>query len=353
LTMLQPRRVSMSILGLGKSVGGQVTAEVFVVSSFDDLRANASKAVGKIVLYNAPFTTYGQTVAYRTSGAVEAAKVGGLAALVRSVTPYSLNTPHTGGMSYQEGVPQIPTCAVTVEDSEMMARMQARGQRIVVQLSMSAFTDLPVSSYNILGVIVIGGHSDSWDVGTGAIDDGGGLFTAWEAARIILSLVNRGLLPRPRRTIRVVMWVDEEVGQRGAATYAQNALPNIKDHVIAIESDSGNFEPTGFGFTGVQDATTIITQIGTLLRSIGSGNITNGGQDADNGFLGRLGVPCGSLKSAGFGIDGYYFYFHHTHADTVSHIHRDGFRRSVAAFAVMAYVVADMEQRLPWGIPPQ
>jgi len=120
--------------------------------------------------------------------------------------------------------------------------------------------------------------------------------------------------------------------------------------VLAIESDSGNFEPTGFGFSGTPEATAIIKQIGTLLSSIGAGNITAGGQDTDNSYLGAYGVPCGSLRSTGFGIDGYYFYFHHSQADTITHIHRPGFRQSVAAMAVMAYVVADMEQRLPFGI---
>jgi len=299
-------------------------------------------------------------VAYRSRGAAEAARVGAVAALVRSITPFSLNTPHTGAQTYEVGVPQIPVAAITVEDAEMMARMQARGQRIVVQLSMGAYTDVPVSSFNVLAdvvgrqspqeIVVIGGHSDSWDVGQGAIDDGGGLFTAWEAARLVQHLVNNGQLPRPRRTLRVVMWVDEEIGQRGAITYAQNHLPNIVDHVLAIESDSGNFVPTGFGFSGTDAATARIKQIGSLLSSIGAGNISAGGQDTDNGYLGEHGVPCGSLRSTGLDNDSqYYFYFHHTHADTISHIHRDGIRNSVAAMAVMAYVVADMEERLPFG----
>jgi len=313
-------------------------------------------------LYNAPFVTYGETVIYRVIGASEAAKVGAVAALVRSIAPFSLYTPHTGEQFYEDGVPQIPVAAVTIEDSEMMARMQTRGQTIIVQLYMEAHFGHPVTHYNILAdikgrespeeIIVIGGHSDSWDVGQGAIDDGGGLFTSWEAARLISLLINRSLLPRPRRTIRVLHWVDEEIGQAGATTYAKNHAADIQNHVLAVESDAGNFAPTGFGFSGTPEATKIITQIGTLLHSIGAGNITAGeGEDTDNGYLGQMGVPCGSLESDGFGVDGYYFYYHHSNADTVTHINRNGFKSSIAAFAVLSYVVADMEQRLPFGIP--
>jgi len=150
----------------------------------------------------------------------------------------------------------------------------------------------------------------------------------------------------------VLHWVDEEIGQAGATTYAKNHAADIQNHVLAVESDAGNFAPTGFGFSGTPEATKIITQIGTLLHSIGAGNITAGeGEDTDNGYLGQMGVPCGSLESDGFGVDGYYFYYHHSNADTVTHINRNGFKSSIAAFAVLSYVVADMEQRLPFGIP--
>jgi len=121
---------------------------------------------------------------------------------------------------------------------------------------------------------------------------------------------------------------------------------------MAIESDSGNFDPNGFGFSGTPQAAAIITQIGTLLSSIGAGNITTDGEDTDNGFLGQYGVPSGSLESTGFGINGYYFFFHHSNADMITHINRNGFKNSIASFAVMSYVVADMEQRLPFGVPP-
>jgi len=276
-----------------------------------------------------------------------------VAALVRTIAPYSLYTPHTGATTYDLSVPPIPTACITVEDAEMLGRMYARGQQIRLILNMTARMAAPVTSYNILAevvgrespreVVVIGGHSDSWDVGTGAIDDGGGIFTSWEALKIIHDQIVAGRLQRPRRTIRVVFWVDEELEQQGAKTYLNNQLNELENHVLAAESDSGNFAPTGFGFSGVPAAKAIMQQIGSVLLSrIGVGNITDGGADADNGYLVRAGVPGASLKSTGD-----YFWFHHSHADTVTHVNKQGFIDSVAAFAVMSYVIADMEQRLP------
>lgn len=365
LVMTAPRRANLAILGLGTSVGCKdLSGEVFVVSNFTDLQNNGAKARGKFVLYNFAFTTYGQAVQYRSRGASEAAKYGALAALVRSVTPFSLNSPHTGGQHYSDGVPKIPSLSVTVEDAEMMARMQNRGQTIKVTLNMEAKTGPPASAFNILGeiegkevpheVVVLGGHSDSWDVGQGAMDDGGGLFTSWEAVNLINRLIKSGQLKPPKRSIRVVLWVDEEVNQRGAATYYEDFKDSLKDHVIAFESDSGNFEVTGFGFTGTPEAKAIMNLIGSkLLADIGAGNITDGGADTDNGPLVAVGVPGGSLRSTGFGsaakspMDAYYFFFHHSHADMLTHLNRDGLRNSIAAFAVYAYVLADMPNKLP------
>jgi len=366
VTMLLPRFQKMAILGLGNSVGTPqegITGEVFVVSSFDDLTANASQAQGKIILFNAPFVNYGETVLYRVNGASAAAKVGGIAALVRSITPFSLYTPHTGVMRYDPSVPtKIPTAAVTIEDAELMARFQSRGQSVVVTLKMQAQTKAPVTHYNILAevegslypeeVIVLGGHSDSWDVGTGCMDDGGGLFSSWSAVLLIHDLVEAGLIPRPKRTIRNVLWVDEEISGRGAVTYYQDHINEIPNHVAAMESDGGNFDTVGFGFTGTPAALQIISQIADLLSPIGAGNITQGGSDSDTGLLVQAGVPGLNLKSGGFyvnGGDAYYFFFHHTNADTFTAINMDGMRSSVAAFAIMSYVIADMDQRLPNG----
>src|ERR1041385_465009 len=222
--LLEPRYVNLPMLGLGGSVAtpkGGIEAPVLVVSSFDDLKAHAAEAKGKIVLFDAPFVNYGATVAYRVAGAVEAAKVGAVASLIRAVGPFGMRTPHTGTMGpYDSTLARLPAAAITMEDAAMLHRMQARGQRIVVRLEMEAHTLPDAPSRNVMAelagrekpdeVVVFGGHIDSWDVGTGAMDDGGGMVIAWEAVRLLKKL---GLTPR--RTIRAVGWTNEENGGRG------------------------------------------------------------------------------------------------------------------------------------------
>ncbi|MFQ5744395.1 MAG: M28 family metallopeptidase [Acidobacteriota bacterium] len=349
--LLEPRVREMPMLGLGGSIGTPdegITAEVLVVSSFDELKKRAAEARGKIVLYDAPFTAYGQTVRYRTTGAVEAARVGAVASLIRSVTPYSQQTPHTGGMRYDPAVRRIPHAALTVEDAQLLHRFQERGERIVVRLRMEAETLPDVVSRNVVAevggyekpeeIVVLGGHIDSWDVGQGAMDDGGGAVAAWQAVRLIHQL---GL--RPKRTIRVVLWTNEENGLRGGNAYHQAHAEELDEHVLAIESDSGVFKPSGFGFAGSDRAFEIVRQIGDLLARIEAGNIVRGGGGADIGPLMREGVPGMSLN-----VDGSrYFWYHHTQADTIDKLDPGELARCVAAMAVMAYVVADLPERLP------
>jgi len=349
--LLEPRQQDLPMLGLGGSVGtpaGGITAEVLVVGSFDELFAQAAEAEGKIVLFDVPFTSYGETVQYRGRGAVEAAKVGAVASLIRSVTPVSLRTPHTGGMSYAEGVPRIPHGALTVEDAQMLHRMQNRHERIVVSLKMDAETLSDVPSRNVIAeiigsefpneVVVLGGHSDSWDVGQGAMDDGGGCVAAWEAVRLMKEL---GL--RPRRTVRVALWTNEENGLRGGTGYRDAHLDELDAHVLAIESDGGVFKPSGFGFSGSDAAYEIVQQVGELLDPIEAGRITRGGGGADIGPIMALGVP-----GMGLSVDGSrYFWYHHTEADTIDKLDPGEVARSVAAMAVMAYVIADLPEPLP------
>ena len=192
LELLTPHKKEMHILGLGGSVGTPkkgIRGDVFVVSSFDNLVANAEKAKGKIVLFNVPFTSYRETVQYRRSGAIAASNAGALASLIRAVGPYSMNTPHTGNMSYEDGVRKIPHAAITLEDASMFQRIQDRGGKIIVKLKMDAHYIPDGWSRNVVAelrgsefpdeVIVMGGHIDSWDVGQGAMDDGGGCLAAW------------------------------------------------------------------------------------------------------------------------------------------------------------------------------
>lgn len=349
--LLEPRPRSLPMLSLGGSVATPpegITAEVMVVGSYDDLTARADEAQGKIVLFNVPFTSYGQTVQYRGGGAIAAARLGAAAAMLRSVTPASLQTPHTGAMNYAEGVPRIPYAAITVEDAEMIQRMVDRGERVVARLRLSAETLPDVPSRNVMGevvgselpdeVVVLGGHIDSWDVGQGAMDDGGGCVAAWEAVRLIQQL---GL--KPRRTIRAVMWTNEENGLRGGNGYRDAHMGELDKHVLAIESDGGVFRPSGFGFGGSDEAYAIVSQVGKLLERIEAGTVRRGGGGADIGPIMREGVP-----GMGLLVDGSkYFWYHHTDADTIDKLDPREVALCVAAMAVMAYVVADLPEPLP------
>ena len=351
LTLVSPRKASLPMLGLGLSIATPkqgITAPVMVVSSFADLTARAADAKGKIVLFDVPFTEYGQTVRYRGAGAVAAARVGAVAALVRSVTPMSLRTPHTGAMRYDSTVKKIPAAAVTVEDAMMLRRMIARGQRVVVTLKMSARMLPDAPSRNAIAelrgselpdeVVIVSGHLDSWDVGQGAMDDGGGVVAAWEAVRLMKQL---GL--RPRRTVRVVAWTNEENGTAGGNGYRDAHRAELAKHVVAIESDEGVFKPRGVGFTGSDSATAIVKRVGALLTRINANGVVPGGGGADVGPMMALGVPGMSPD-----VDGSkYFWYHHTDADTMDKLDPHEMALCVATIAVMAYVIADLPEPLP------
>ena len=349
--LLSPRRRKLPMLGLGGSVGtppGGITADVLVVTGFNDLKNRVAEAKGRIVLFNVPFTEYRETVIVRTQGAVHAARAGALASLIRSVGPFSMQTPHTGGMSYADGVKKIPHAALSLEDANMLSRMAARGEPIRVRLKMEAHTLPDGISRNVIAeipgrekpeeIVIVSGHIDSWDVGQGAMDDGGGCLAAWEAARLMFQL---GL--RPKRTVRVVLWTNEENGIRGAMSYAKRHEAALAKHTLAIESDSGVFQPSGFGFLGSGRGMEIIRGVGRLLDPIGSGNIAKGCRGADVLKLVRGGVPVMHLE-----VDREkYFWFHHTDADTIDKLNPAEFNRCVAAMAVMAYVIADLPETLP------
>jgi len=349
-TLMQPRVANLPMLGLGGSIAtpkGGITAPVMVVGSFDELTARAAEAKGKIVLFDVPFTNYGATVAYRSGGASAAAKVGALAALVRSVTPYSMRTPHTGGMNYDTTIAKIPTAAITVEDAMMIHRMVTRGDPVVVKLEMEAQMLPDVMSRNVMGeirgsekpdeIIAFGGHIDSWDVGQGAMDDGGGVIVAWEALKLMKKL---GL--KPKRTIRVVGWTNEENGSRGGRAYAEAHKNEVANHVLMIESDGGVFQPTQLGFSGSESGRAIMQQIAALVKSVGPVAIGASGGGADIGPMMQLGVP-----GVGFEVDGSrYFWFHHTDADTVDKLDPAEMQRCVAIMAVLAYIAADLPGKI-------
>jgi Peptidase family M28 len=367
--MLEPVQKPLTMIGLGMSVGtptAGITANVVPVNSFDELTAlGHDKVAGKIVLFNPAWEGYGQTVMYRSGGASAAAKLGAVAVLVRSMTGASLQTPHTGAMNYEAGIAKIPAAAVSVEDAAMIERLVKSGTPVQVRLNMEAHQDPDVDSNNVMGeirgrekpeeVVVLGGHIDSWDIGQGANDDGSGIMATFQAVALIKKL---GL--QPRRTIRVVFWVNEENGGAGGIAYRAMIGDAVKNHVAAIEMDGGAEKPVGFGFggggaprrrgaapTSAPPPTSAASfqravEIGKLLESIEGGQITPGGGGSDIGPLLADGVP-------GFGnrtVGTHYFDWHHTNADSFDKIVPREFQLNVASLAVLSYVLADMPDRL-------
>ena len=341
---------ALVMLGLGNSIGtppAGVEGEVLAVKSFQELDAAGSRVRGKIVLFNVPFTNYGETVQYRSAGPSRAGALGAIAALVRSVGPAGLRTPHTGALRYIEGQPQIPAAAVTHEDAERLQRMQDRGTPARLRLRMEAHFLPDADSANVVGelrgrelpneVVVVSGHLDSWDVGTGSTDDGGGCIVTWEALRLM-----KKLNLRPRRTVRVVLWTNEENGLRGGQGYLERYRDQLANHVLMLESDNGVFRPTGFGFTGSEAGRALVTEIATLLRGIQADKISAAGEGADIGPS----VEAGRMPSMSLDVDGNYFLIHHTPADTIDKIDPMDMSRAAAAIAVVSYVIADMGERL-------
>jgi carboxypeptidase Q len=324
-----------------------VQGDLLVVHSFQELDAAADRVKGRIVLFNVPFTTYGETVAYRGDGPSRAAAKGAVAALVRSVGPTGLRTPHTGALRYADDQPRIPAAAVSAEDADRLQRMQNRGTRVRLRLRMEAKFLPDADSFNVIGelrgrekpdeIVLVSGHFDSWDVGTGSTDDGGGCVVSWEALRLMKKL---GL--RPRRTVRVVLFTNEENGLRGGTDYRDRYRDQLANHVLMFETDSGVFKPTGFGFSGTDSARRTIQEIATLLRGIGADAIGAAGGGADIGPS----VQAASVPALSLDVDGDYFLVHHTPADTVDKIDPRDMSTAAAAIAVMAYVVADMPERL-------
>jgi carboxypeptidase Q len=352
LEILEPFPNKVPMLGLGGSVSTRaegVAGELLIVKSFDELTARKDEAAGKIVLFNVVYTNYGETVRYRGAGASAAAKVGAIAALVRAVGPPGMRTPHTGAMNYEKDVPKIPTAAIPTEDADRFDRMVKRGQKVVLRLKMDAHFLDDAPSANLVGeltgsekpeeVVLLGCHIDSWDPGTGAMDDGGGCVVTWEAVRI---LKNLGL--KPKRTVRVVLFTNEENGGAGGRAYRDAHMAELGKHVLALESDSGVFRPRGFGFTGSDAARKTLTEIASLLKPLGADAIGPAGGGADIGPS----VAAAQIPSASLEVDGSkYFLLHHTPADTVDKLEPRDLADNAAAIAFLAYVVADLPTPLP------
>ncbi|XP_077507766.1 carboxypeptidase Q-like [Amblyomma americanum] len=351
--MRYPRLKKLPILGLGGSVGTGhkgVTAKVFVVDSFSELQKYRHQLKGKIVVFNERYTSYEETVRYRLHGPSAAAKVGAVAALVRSVTPLSIASPHGGNTEYTRGVRKIPAAAITVEDAELLKRLQERGITPVVKLVMDAKFQTSTFSLNTVAeikghsfddeVVIVGGHIDSWDVGQGAMDDGGGAFVSVQSLRVLRRL---GL--RPRRTVRCVLWTGEEMGYIGGKRYFELHGEETMERVnIAMESDSGTFRPKGLGFTGrSEEAKCIIAEVLSLFRSINASELTLGAETPDLTEWEKRDVPIASLSTH----NERYFYFHHTEGDTMTVEDPKNLDLCTALWAGVAYVLADLRDSLP------
>jgi Zn-dependent M28 family amino/carboxypeptidase len=357
-----PRR--LAVLGLGGSVGtppGGLTAEVAVVSSFDELAKAGPSLRGKIVLFNHRFPTdvanaaagYGKSIDYRTEGATRAAAFGAVAALVRSVASASLGAPHTGQMHYGPG-PQIPSAALSVEDAELLARLVARGP-VTLHLVLEDGAHGDALSFNVLAelrgrehpeeLIVIGAHIDSWDVGEGAQDDGAGVAIVMES---LATLRRLGL--RPRRTIRAVLYTSEEEGAQGGKSYAQTHAAELPRHVAAFETDLGAGKPLGLRIDAGPVAVADLRGLIAVLAPLGAGSVDTGFAGSDINALRPAGVPLLGL----FADPAHYFDVHHSAADTLEKIDPASLGADVAAMATMAYVVADRSTRWPVSpLPPE
>lgn len=349
------------VTALGGSVATPedgLTADVVVVKSYEELAAlGREKVEGKIVLYNVKFDqrladmgqagqAYGQVVRYRGGGASAAAKLGAVAALVRSAGGSQNRLAHTGGMRYENGTPKIPTGAVPYEDAELIARLVKEGT-VRLKLTLTPKTLPDVTSYNVIAdlkgsehpeqVVVVSGHLDSWDLGTGALDDGVGVAMAMQVPYLI-----KKLNLTPKRTIRVVAFMNEENGFVGARTYAEKA--DIPNEFAAIESDLGADHPIGFVFGGKEEALPFLQPLSKILAEQGASLIdVQKAAGSDITTLAAKGVP----TFEPWYDNSRYFKYHHTAADTLDKVNPEWLKENGSVMAVLAYGLANLEQPLP------
>lgn len=334
-----------------------LVADVVVVSTFDELNAlGRDQVAGKIVLFNETFDkqkskagfaflAYSDAVSYRAEGPKAAADLGAVAALVRTVGDADFRLPHTGA-SAPAG---IPAAAVTAEDADLIKDLAAEG-RVRMRLTVTPQKLPDVVSYNVIGdlkgsehpeqVVIVSGHLDSWDLGTGAIDDGAGVVAAMEAAEIL-----QKLHLRPKRTLRVIAWMDEETGGSGSQQYTKDFAAEFPHCVAAIESDSGAAHPLGFDARVSPAAADLLRPVLDVLQSFGANVLepTSYPPGADIAAMSEAGVPALGLMQDSRA----YFHYHHSPADTLDKIVPSELRENGAAMAVMAYALASMRDPLP------
>lgn len=349
--LIKPRPLKLSILGLGGSVGTEeqgITAGVIVVKSFAELRNTSDSVRGKIVVFNEKYVSYGETVQYRSNGASEAGKLGAAAVLIRSITPFSISSPHTGAQTYSDSV-KIPTACISIEDAQLLQRFYDRGIPIQIKLKMGAKMLPNAISRNIVSeiigsenpneVVLVSGHIDSWDVGQGAMDDGGGAFISWTSLYILKEL---NLIPK--RTIRSVLWTAEEEGYWGARSYLKNHLNEIQNITVVMESDEGTFTPTGLEFYGSEKAACTLKEILKLFEPLNATRLVRSDYPvgSDIALWQDKGVPGISLGNQ----NGRYFWYHHSEGDMMTVESPKDLDLCAAVWASAAYILADMNVAL-------
>lgn len=353
--IIAPWPQALVVAALGGSVGTPaegIEAEVVPVTTLDELKAQPRERIaGRIVFFTARMersrdgSGYGKTVPPRSSGAAEAAKLGAVAMVMRSAGTSTSRTPHTGAQRWSDGIPPIPAFALSNPDADMLEQQLASGQPVRARVSSTSRWDGEAQSANVIGeipghglrdeVIVLGAHLDSWDLGTGAHDDATGVGIVTAAAKLIAESKLR-----PKRTIRVVFYANEEFGLSGAKAYAAAYEDQVDKHVLGLESDLGAFRPYGLAARVAPDKLPLVRMIQSVLEPLGVaylGTEANGG--ADVGQLRPLGMPVMDLKTDAAP----YFDLHHTADDTFDKVDPQLVRLNVAAYAVIACLAAQAD----------
>ena len=361
--VVSPWRATLALTALGGSVptpGTGIEAEVLEVSSLEDLDGKAASAAGKIVFFNkkmdrtADGTGYARAVDVRSKGPSRAARYGAVGVLIRSIGTDRNRLPHTGGLKYEDNAPRLPAAALSIPDAELLERLRSAGGPVRVRFRLTCGENGAAESANVVGeipgdgkpgeVVLLGAHLDSWDLGTGAIDDGAGCGIVIEAARLI------GELPhRPARTIRVVLFANEENGLAGGEAYAKAHAAELSRHAAALEADGGTGRPTGLSWLAGPSAEPTLKAIGRVLAGTGAVALSGDGDGgADISTLRAAGVPLFAVTQD----MSRYFDFHHTANDTFDKIEPEGLDRTVAAVAAFAWMAASSPEPFE-RIPPQ
>lgn len=360
--VLEPFPQPLVAIALGGSIGtpqGGIEAPVVLAEDMEALKAMSTDDVQDKIVYigdrmerHRDGSGYGEAVQKRVNGAAEAAKLGARAVLIRSAGTSRSRIAHTGITRYQDGIRRIPAAALANEDADMIERQLASGRQVIVRLAMNSRYLQDTESANVIGeipgsdpdagIILLGAHLDSWDVGTGAVDDGSGVAIVMEAARLIGQLDDT-----PRRTIRVVLYANEEFGLSGARAYVEEHAAEIADHVLAMEADFGAGRVWSLDSNVPEAHLDTVEAMHALVKPLGierGGNESGGG--ADIGPLRQKGVPVLGPRQDGTR----YFDWHHSIADTLNKVDREDLDQNVAVYATIAYVAADLDEgfgRLP------